>query len=59
MEVFGIGADDFYAAEKLDYDIPFTKEIPNRENRYEGYLFPDTYEFDASATGEDLQKGCC
>ena len=55
-EVFGIGADDFYAAEKLDYDSPFTKEIPNRENRYEGYLFPDTYEFDASATGEDITK---
>lgn len=55
-EVFGIGADDFYAAEKLDYDIIFTKEIPNRENRYEGYLFPDTYEFDASATGEDITK---
>lgn len=55
-EVFGIGADDFYAAEKLDYDIPFTKEIPNRENRYEGYLFPDTYEFDALATGEDITK---
>ena len=54
--LFGIGADDFYAAEKLDYDSPFTKEIPNRENRYEGYLFPDTYEFDASATGEDITK---
>lgn len=55
-EVFGIGTDDFYAAEKVDYGISFTKDIPNRENRYEGYLFPDTYEFEAAATAEDITE---
>ncbi len=55
-ETFGISNEDFYAAEKENYDIAFTKEIPNRENRYEGYLFPDTYEFSSSATAEDITE---
>ncbi len=38
--------DDFYNA--LDaslYDYKFLKDLPERENRLEGYLFPATYEF--------------
>lgn len=30
-----------------DFGYDFIKKIPKRENRLEGYLFPDTYEFDA------------
>ena len=55
-EIFGISTEDFYAAEKTDYDIAFIKDIPNRENRYEGYLFPDTYEFSADATADDITE---
>lgn len=28
---------------KGDFDFPFLKDIPQTENRLEGYLFPDTY----------------
>lgn len=38
--------------ESFDYD--FLKDIPQRENRLEGYLFPDTYEFDLNVSNEDV-----
>ena len=31
--------------ENGDFDYEFVKNIPERENRLEGYLFPDTYNF--------------
>lgn len=45
--------DDFYAALDIDlYDYAFLNDIPERENQFEGYLFPATYEF---APGMDAQ----
>lgn len=38
--------------EVFDYD--FLKNIPNRENRLEGYLFPDTYEYDYNANDREI-----
>ncbi len=35
--------------ENGDFDYDFVKKIPKRENRLEGYLFPDTYEFPKDA----------
>lgn len=32
------------------FDIPFVKELPQRENRLEGYLYPDTYLFTVGET---------
>ncbi|MBQ2968058.1 MAG: endolytic transglycosylase MltG [Clostridia bacterium] len=32
-------------ADKAYYEFEFLKEIPDRENELEGYLFPDTYNF--------------
>lgn len=32
------------AYNNADFDFEFIKDIPKRENRLEGYLFPDTYE---------------
>ncbi|MDK2798448.1 MAG: hypothetical protein PWP27_28 [Clostridiales bacterium] len=43
-------------AENGDFDYPFLKNLPKRENRLEGYLFPDTYEVYADATEEDIIK---
>lgn len=37
-----------------DFDYDFIKEIPKRDNRLEGYLFPDTYEFDLNASEETI-----
>ena len=36
------------------YDYKFLKGIPERQNRLEGYLFPDTYEFDVHAGEKDI-----
>ncbi len=47
--------DDFYAA--LDpslYDYKFLKDIPSRENKLEGYLFPATYEFIPNQSAQEL-----
>lgn len=44
----------FYAAaENAEFDYDFIKDIPKRENRLEGYLFPDTYSF---VKGTDTEK---
>lgn len=40
-----IDKDKFYASiEKADFNYEFVKAVPDRENKLEGYLFPDTYE---------------
>lgn len=36
------------------YDYAFLKDIPERENRLEGYLFPDTYYITQSQTEHDI-----
>lgn len=36
----------------FDYDI--LKGIPQRDNRLEGYLFPDTYEYDYNASDHEI-----
>lgn len=38
--------------EVFDYD--FLKDIPQREDRLEGYLFPDTYEYDYNASDREI-----
>jgi len=38
--------------EKFDYK--FLQDVPARENRLEGYLFPDTYEFDVNAGEKEI-----
>lgn len=38
--------------EIFDYD--FIEQIPERENRLEGYLFPDTYFFDPLSTDREI-----
>lgn len=43
------GEDFRNTAESHDFGYIFEKDIPRTENRLEGYLFPDTYEFDLSA----------
>ena len=35
---------------KTEFDYTFLKGLPARPDRLEGYLFPDTYEFDLNAT---------
>lgn len=36
------------------YDYPFLKDLPNRENSLEGYLFPDTYFISTEYTEKDI-----
>ena len=36
------------------FDFKFLKNIPQRGNRLEGYLFPDTYEFDVKAGEKEI-----
>jgi UPF0755 protein len=38
--------------EEFDYD--FLKGLPNRKYRLEGYLFPDTYEYDYNASDREI-----
>jgi len=38
--------------EEFDYD--FLKNLPKREYRLEGYLFPDTYEYDYNASDREI-----
>ncbi len=50
-----INRDRFYAAiEHGDFDYDFIRKIPNRENRLEGYLFPDTYQFQPGESEESI-----
>ena len=46
-------AEEFlYAAENAQFSHSFLKDIPDRENRLEGYLFPDTYYVFPNSTPE-------
>ncbi len=36
------------------FDYSFLKDLPRRDNRLEGYLFPDTYEFDMNASEKEI-----
>ena len=41
-------------AESGRFDYAFVNDIPQRENRLEGYLFPDTYSFSSDMTEHDI-----
>ncbi len=41
-------------AEHGEFDFDFIKDIPERENRLEGYLFPDTYYIYPNMTEHDI-----
>jgi len=50
-----VKADEFIEiANTYDFDFKFVKEIPQRENRLQGYLFPDTYEFDLNTGSKEI-----
>ncbi len=53
-------AKKFYrAANKLDYDFEFVKQIPTDLNvnyRLQGYLYPDTYEFYVDETATEVVR---
>lgn len=36
------------------FDYSFLKDLPPRDNKLEGYLFPDTYKFDMNASDTDI-----
>ncbi|MDP4094461.1 MAG: endolytic transglycosylase MltG [Bacillota bacterium] len=38
------------------FDYKFLKDLPNREDRLEGYLFPDTYKFELNQKESDVIK---
>lgn len=41
-------------ANKINYSYDFIKDIPKREPRLEGYLFPDTYKIDTVISERDI-----
>jgi len=47
-------AEEFEAAAKDDYGYDFLKDLPDRQYRLEGYLFPDTYKIPEGATAHDI-----
>lgn len=50
-------ADELWDAVKTHtYDYDFLKDLPDRENRLEGYLFPDTYEFFTETDADTVIK---
>lgn len=42
------------SANKEEFDYDFLKNLPKREYRLEGYLFPDTYEYDYNASDREI-----
>lgn len=51
----GVDRDEMISAiNSRDYDFDFIKEIPERENPLEGYLFPDTYHITESDSAHDI-----
>ncbi len=42
------------AVENGGFNYPFLSDLPERENRLEGYLFPETYEVYLDATEEEI-----
>ena len=50
-------ADELWnAIENMEFDYDFLAGLPDRENRLEGYLFPDTYEFFKDSDAETVLK---
>lgn len=49
-----VSKDEFYKALEKDYDYAFLKDLPDREVKLEGYLFPATYEFTKDVTAEQI-----
>lgn len=50
-----VTASDFEnALNPDDYDYKFLKDIPARENRLEGYLYPSTYYIDEGMSAHDI-----
>jgi len=50
-----VSQESIQAALKADeYEYEFIKQIPDRENKLEGYLFPDTYEIYKNTTAEAI-----
>lgn len=48
-------ADEFIkAANSRDYDYDFVKEIPDRDNLLEGYLYPETYYVMPGTSAKDI-----
>jgi UPF0755 protein len=39
-----------------NFNYSFLKDLPPRDSRLEGYLFPDTYEFDMNASDSEIIK---
>lgn len=52
----GLGdkATFYHEIENGVFDFPFVSEIPQRENRLEGYLYPDTYLFSTESSEHDI-----
>ncbi len=53
-EGLGDKAMFYQAIETGTFDYPFVAEIPPRENRLEGYLYPDTYLFSPQETEHEI-----
>ena len=53
-EKFGIESDEFSKAIMKNYGTETEKNMPERKNRLEGYLFPETYEFYATDSAETI-----
>ena len=52
-----VTAEEFNkACNEGSYDFAFLQDIPIRDSRLEGYLFPDTYNLAVGATAEDVVK---
>ncbi|MFV0439963.1 MAG: endolytic transglycosylase MltG [Lachnospirales bacterium] len=50
-----VDADEFIEiANTGTFDFAFLTDVPERENRLEGYLFPDTYRIYANSTSEQI-----
>ncbi len=50
-----VTAEDFdNAINPDDYDYKFLKDIPDRENRIEGYLYPSTYYIEEGMSAHDI-----
>lgn len=48
-------AEEFlYAADNSHFNFSFLLDVPNRANRLEGYLFPDTYQIPINPTPEAI-----
>jgi len=48
--------EEWQTAVLKDYDYEFLRDIPKRDNRLEGFLFPETYRIRDGASPEELIK---